>query len=362
MNKNTKAALGLALGAMSAGMGSAWAQSSVTLSGVADAAVRHVRNEDLGGVSSLVSGSNSTSRFIFRGTEQLGGDLSAGFHLEAGVALDTGAGTTTNSLFDRRATLSLASKTAGELRLGRDYVPSYTNWVRFDPFSHVGVAASANFVSASPVGPIKSTFGTSATTTTRTSNAVQWLMPAGWGGLEGGLMWAFDENGTAANGQNEVKGARLGYATGPLVVSGAFTRTENDLTTAGHFDDRVIAALYDFGPVRVSLALRRFDQASARQDNVLLGAWIPVGNGEIKASLHRVSFSGSVGATSLDSNSARQIGLGYVHNLSKRTALYGTFSHIDNSGALTYAISGGASGLAAGNTSRGIEFGMRHNF
>lgn len=360
MNNNMKAAVGLALGAAS--LGGAWAQSGVTLSGIADSAVRHVRNEKLGGLTSLVSGSNQTSRFIFRGTEDLGGGLSAGFHLEAGVALDTGAGTTKDSLFDRRATLSLASKTAGELRLGRDYVPSYTNWSRFDPFSHVGVAASGNFVSATPIGPIKSAFGSSPTTTTRASNTVQWLMPAGWGGLEGGLMWAADENGTAANGQNKVLGARLGYAAGPLVVSGAFTRTENDLTKTGRFDDAVIAALYDFGPVRVSLALRRFDQASARQDNVLLGAWVPVGNGEIKASLQRVSFSGSVGATKLDDNSARQLGLGYVHNLSKRTALYGTLSHISNSGALNYAISGGPTGLAQGGSSRGVEFGMRHNF
>jgi predicted porin len=360
MNKNAKAALGLALGVV--GTSGAWAQSSVTLGGVADSAVRHVRNEGLGGVTSLVSGSNATSRFIFRGTEDLGGGLSAGFHLESGVALDTGAGTTSNTLFDRRATLSLASKTAGELRLGRDYVPSYTNWVRFDPFSHVGVAGSNNFVSATPTGPIRSAFGTSPSTTTRTSNSLQWLLPAGLGGLEGGLMWAPDENGTAAAGQHKVRGARLGYAAGALVVSGAVTRTENDLTATGRFDDRVIAALYDFGPVRVSLALRRFDQADARQDNLLLGAWIPVGNGEIKASWYRASFSGRVGATSLDANSARQLGLGYVHNLSKRTALYGTFSHIDNRGALAYAVPGGASGLLAGGSSRGMELGMRHNF
>jgi predicted porin len=361
MNENAKAALGLALGAV--GVGGAWAQGSVTLGGVADTAVRHVRNEDLGGVTSLVSGSNATSRFVLRGTEDLGSGLSAGFHLESGVALDTGASTTSTALFDRRATLSLASNKAGELRLGRDYVPSYTNWVRFDPFSHVGVAGSNNFVSATPTGPIRSAFGASPNTTTRTSNSLQWLMPAGWGGFEGGVMLAADENGTAAAGQHKVQGARLGYAAGPLVVSGAVTRTKNDLTAAtGHFDDRVIAALYDFGPVRVSLALRRFDQATARQDNVLVGAWIPVGSGEIKASWYRASFSGRVGATTLDANSARQLGLGYVHNLSKRTALYGTFSHVDNRGALAYAVPGGAGGLAAGGSSRGMELGLRHNF
>ncbi|WP_157270003.1 porin [Azohydromonas aeria] len=361
MNNTTKAALGLALGA--AGLGGAWAQGSVTLGGVADSAVRHVRNEGQGGVTSLVSGSNATSRFIFRGTEDLGGGLSAGFHLESGVALDTGASTSSTALFDRRATLGLASKAAGELRLGRDYVPSYTNWVRFDPFGHVGVAGSNNFVNATPAGPIRSAFGSSPNTTVRTSNSLQWLMPAGWGGLEGGVMLAEDENGTAAAGQHKLRGARLGYAAGPLVVSGAITRTENNLTAdAGRFDDRVIAALYDFGPVRVSLALRRFDQADARQDNVLVGAWIPVGNGEIKASWYRAKFSGQAGGTALDGNSARQLGLGYVHNLSRRTALYGTLSHIDNKGALAYAVPGGASGLAAGGSSRGVEVGMRHTF
>lgn len=359
MNKPMKAMLGIALGAVPAA--AALAQG-VTLGGVADSAVRHVRNEGLGGVSSLVSGSNATSRFILRGTENLGGDLSAGFHLESGVALDTGASTSSTNFWDRRATLSLASKRWGELRLGRDYVPSYVNWVRYDPFSHVGVAGSNNFVSATPAGPIRSAFGTAPNTTTRTSNSVQWLMPSGWGGLEGGVMAAAGEGGTAANGQHKVLGARLGYAAGPLVVSAAYTRTENNLTTAtGRFDDRVVAGLYDFGPVRVSLALRRFDQADATQDNLIVGAWVPVGNGEIKASWLRAKFSGQVGAASLEGNRADQYGLGYVHNLSKRTALYGTLSYIDNRN-VAYVVPGGPSGLAAGGSSRGIEMGMRHNF
>ncbi|NML18239.1 porin [Azohydromonas sp. G-1-1-14] len=353
-----KAMLGLALGTIP--VAAAWAQG-VTLGGIADSAIRHVRNEGLGGMSSLVSGSNATSRIVLRGTENLGGDLSAGFHLESGVALDTGASTSSTNFWDRRATLSLASKAWGELRLGRDYVPSYVNWVRFDPFSHVGVAGSNNFVSATPTGPIRSAFGSAPNTTTRTSNSLQWLLPAGWGGLEGGVMAAEDENGTAANGQHQVRGARLGYAAGPGVVSAAVTRTRNDLTTTDRFDDRVVAGLYDFGPVRVSLALRRFDQANATQNNLLVGAWIPVGNGEIKASWVRAKFSGRVGATALEGRRAHQLGLGYVHNLSKRTALYGTLSHIDNRG-LAYVVPGGPSGLAAGGSSRGVEMGMRHSF
>ena len=55
----------------------------------------------------------------------------------AGIAVDSGSSTTATQFFDRRSTLSLSSDKAGELRLGRDYVPTYSVWVRHDPFSHV---------------------------------------------------------------------------------------------------------------------------------------------------------------------------------------------------------------------------------
>ena len=126
--------------------------------------------------------------------------------------------------------MSLASPTWGELRAGRDFVPSYVNWSRYDPFSYVGVAGSNNLVSATPNGPIRSAFSTSPNTTVRSSNSIQWLLPTGWAGLEGGLMVAAGEGGTAANGQHKVIGARLGWASKNYGVSAATTRTENNLT------------------------------------------------------------------------------------------------------------------------------------
>lgn len=117
--------------------GIAAAQSGVTLAGVADAAARHVSNDGCGSVKSLVSGGNSTSRLIIRGTEDLGGDLSAGFHLEHGLLLDAGTAAQATQFWDRRSTVSVVSKWLGELRAGRDFVPSYVSWSRFDPFSYV---------------------------------------------------------------------------------------------------------------------------------------------------------------------------------------------------------------------------------
>ena len=168
-----------------------WAQSSVTLSGIMDLGVRRVSNENLAANWSMVSGSNSTSRIIIRGVEDLGNGLSASFHLENGLNASTGqlASSTATQFWDRRATLSLVSKSLGEIRAGRDFTPSYTNWSRYDPFAHVGVASAGNFVSAAPVGPLRSTFAntTNPNTTARSSSAAQYLLP--WGNRRG-RRWA----------------------------------------------------------------------------------------------------------------------------------------------------------------------------
>ena len=103
---------------------SAFAQSSVTVSGTMDVAVRHVKNEGLGSVTCQVSGSNSTSKLIIRGTEDMGGGLSAGFFLDSTILADTG-GAGGPQFWDRRSTVSLASQKLGELRMGHDWVPTH---------------------------------------------------------------------------------------------------------------------------------------------------------------------------------------------------------------------------------------------
>ncbi|MEO5698687.1 MAG: porin, partial [Burkholderiaceae bacterium] len=57
-----------------------------------------------------------------------------------------------------------------------------------------------------------------------------------------------------------------------------------------------------------------------------------------------------------------QIALGYVYNLSKRTAVYTTVSRLDNKDNTTKAIAGGNAGITAGGKSTAAEFGIRHFF
>jgi predicted porin len=84
--------------------------------------------------------------------------------------------------------------------------------------------------------------------------------------------------------------------------------------------------------------------------------------GELKASVVRANLAGTVGNTTINANDAQQLALGYVHNLSKRPALYGTYSRISNDGIATFAVPWGAAAPVAGKTSTGYEVGIRHTF
>src|SRR5215203_170812 len=145
--------------AVLAAAGAASAQSSVTLFGVVDATLAFGKG-DVSDKTSLSNSGYNSSRLGFRGTEDLGGGMSASFWLEAGVNNDNGSGAATNLnnqpsggaiagigggqglTFNRRSTVSLGG-TWGELRLGRDYTPQFWNLTVFDPFGTNGVGTTA---------------------------------------------------------------------------------------------------------------------------------------------------------------------------------------------------------------------------
>ena len=101
------------------GIGTASAQSAVTLFGIIDTGVSGYWNRAQGPFGTSITTSQTmlsnsaynTSRLGFRGTEDLGGGLKAGFWLEAGVNTDDGSGTGAEGglQFARRSTVSLES-------------------------------------------------------------------------------------------------------------------------------------------------------------------------------------------------------------------------------------------------------------
>ena len=55
-----------------------------------------------------------------------------------------------------------------------------------------------------------------------------------------------------------------------------------------------------------------------------------------------------------------QWAVGYVHNLSKRTAVYATLARVGNSGGANAVLNGATASV--NNSSTGYDIGLRHTF
>ena len=100
------------------GSTAAFAQSSVTLYGRVNTTVER---QEVGNVKTTGLFDNN-SRFGFKGTEDLGGGLKAGFQLESGFNSDTGASAAT--FFGRQSEVNLSGG-FGTVRLGNFFPESY---------------------------------------------------------------------------------------------------------------------------------------------------------------------------------------------------------------------------------------------
>lgn len=102
------------------GSAPAWAQdSSITVYGNIDQYLNYLRSSSGTSIKALEDGGYLKSRIGFRGTEQLGGGLTARFALESGLSADNGAGGDTyGRFFDRQAWVGLGSP-YGDFRMGR---------------------------------------------------------------------------------------------------------------------------------------------------------------------------------------------------------------------------------------------------
>lgn len=109
------------------------AQSNVQIYGIMDAGLTYTDKVASGSTAGRLVGVDSgllqSSRWGLRGSENLGGDLSATFGLEQGVSLDSGAGGTSTRAWSRRSTVGLNSKSIGVLELGwrKDFLDEVGN-------------------------------------------------------------------------------------------------------------------------------------------------------------------------------------------------------------------------------------------
>lgn len=342
----------------------AFAQSSVTLFGTVDEAATYIRGDN--NWSGLQSGGNMDSHIGFRGTEDLGGGLKAQFWLESGILADTGSGDSGGGLdFKRRATVGLLGNW-GEVRLGRDESAAYRAMKRFDVFNNAGIGGTRmwndGFNTTAPFYDSK-----------RKDNSLAYYSP-NWGGFNFGVNYAFGEKATETWKNGSYWGVALGYDNGPW--SAALTaEQQNDIIVPlgapvvnTNFKERAYSAGlgYDFGRMKVSGAYRQNRlksdlTGSLKGNSYMLGIAAPVGAaGVVKASYNRYEREIVDGGEKLK---ADQIALGYEHNLSKRTALYGTYTYLKNKNNAPLGLSLSDNVLTDDNGKQhGIQLGVRHSF
>ncbi len=329
----------LALASLVLAAGAAQAQSSVTLFGVVDVGVRQVDNAGTK-QSQLSTDGLQSSRLGFRGTEDLGGGLKAGFWLESALNADTGTPNATR-FWHRRATVSLISADLGEVRLGRDLVPTWTALGDFDPFGTNGIGDTS--LSYGALGGVD--------TKTRSDNMVSYFTP-GLGGFYGQVSVAAGE-GVAGK---KYTGGRAGFRSGPVDLTVAYSQTE---VTTDDVKLTVVGGSYDLGVVKLMGSYQQAEYQTSKEKHTTVGLTAPVGVGQIRASYVKTDGSGAIGDRDAD-----QYAIGYVHNLSKRTAVYGTYALIKNEGTANFTV-GSISGFSMPRTqadSKGFELGLRHAF
>lgn len=330
----------LALAVLGAFAGVASAQSSVTLFGIIDLNGRSVKNGSNDALRQMSQDGINSSRLGVRGVEDLGGGLSAGFWLEGAMNPDNG--TATGQSWQRRSTVSLIGR-FGEVRLGRDYTSGFWNTTIFDPFGTNGVGAFTN-VSINALGT------NGGGTYVRSNNTVGYFLPGNLGGLYGQAQISAPEN-VSGTKQTSV---RLGWAGGPVNVAFSTQTTKAAPTDWKHSN---IAGSWNFGFATLMAQWDKQDAGALEQKTWLLGAVVPLGQGELHAAFTKADAAGGTTAA----NDADQAAVGYVYNLSKRTAMYGTYSRIKNKGAANFTV-GAGNGSAAGRNSTGYEVGLRHSF
>jgi len=323
-------------------VGSAFAQSQFARSGAAvgaemfggvDIRYNTLSATGAGSLARMDNGGEYSPRLGWRGMEDLGGGWSAGFWLEMGFNPDDGRGSNTTAnntnmgqnfsagsgsltggtgttgnqaspsssslgglqglMFNRASTISLLNKDLGELRVGRDYAPSFWNLTIYDPFGAVGVGSATNTAlgTLNPTGNSVAPPGT-ARPQIRTSNSAG-ILSNNYSGFTAqaqialsevpdacaGINNANSDDGranscVATGGDGKYTGFRLAYNNGPVsvaygsgkttyaatqILTGANTNITNgnvlnpggNIPFAGNYTARNLGASYDLGMAKL---------------------------------------------------------------------------------------------------------------
>ncbi|KRC17571.1 MULTISPECIES: porin [unclassified Acidovorax] len=319
MNRCAIAALALV------GTSAAFAQSSVTLYGRINTTFERQKDGDVSKTGLF----NNSSRFGFKGQEDLGGGLKAGFQLESGFDSSTGV-IDSRGVFARQSEVNLSGG-FGMLRMGNFTSESYYATADYISNHNHDTGSSADALYAYPA---------------RDVNKIAYRTPS-FGGATFEAGWAMHERVSGTGGKNSVDLA-ANYAIGALGLGAGYSKLDDQSQFA-------VRASYSTGPFVLGAYVQRDKNAfianGGNRTNVRLSAAYIVDVSEFHLNVGRAGDYSRV-----DNTAATQYTLGYNYHLSKRTKIYTYYTRINNNQAANYGVS------AAGNDFSSFAMGVRHNF
>lgn len=404
----------------------AFAQTNVTLYGVADVDIENIRTSSTtvtsAGFGARMRVTTNSSYIGFKGSEDLGNGMKAIFLYESGVSFDNNTGLTGGrdsyvGLSSGWGTAILGTATGPFRAIGSRYdlTPGATGIGALTGFGGLGQGSgilgqvgSGNFgVSSSITGAFNSAGGAGYTWNSRTPNAIAYISPD-LAGFKGVIGYSANEGKSQQSANPPTNPYAweigLGYAGGPFNADFAWRQHKNlsalnpayyDTTGLTNVQNRNQGSTQDGYRLGLSYAFGfglklsgiyeylDFKDAATFIDTTTGLA----GNGTAKA--HRSAWSlgasydmgphnfivqggyaNKLGGDTASNNdtSGNMWTFRYAYNMSKRTQAYALYSAVNNGSDVNYDFGGGGGDpfqtgvLPKGSTVRGFGAGIRHNF
>ena len=372
-----KSLLTLALGSLFAG--GAYAQTSVTLYGIADASIHYTTNADANnhGQLAMDNGAITQSRWGLKGAEALGNNLKAIFQLENGFNVPNGTMSSSGQIFNRQAYVGLAGD-FGAVKLGRQYTEGFNFFGDYDPLT-IGNYTGNSWMYYS-------------LTQLRRNNVVSY--GGSFSGFDFGASYGFGEtpgsftkaSGSGAGINTPYFGVRAAYNYGPFGVGGVY----QEIRDANGNKQQMwgAAGKYSIGPAKLFLGYIGGRDHTGLMDNILNNAAVVTTNanpapntvGTAAANANPLKDTlGYIGATyqatpalaltgafyadyvenknGIADNNGRRYTAALIaeYSLSKRTQVYGAADFNKVSGATTTELPGR-------NNQTSFGAGIRHIF